>query len=86
MNDHRSDVVVTTNVSGQLEIDNLKPTETIMKNKKWITKTSFTVSAVEASTNGAVEINGKSIVHLEATTKELMSEKVLYIEGKISIY
>ena len=49
VNDHRSDVLVTTNLSGQLKVDNIKPTKTVVTSKIWKTKTSVTVSATDAT-------------------------------------
>ena len=43
VNDYRGDVLVTTNVSGQLEVNNIKPTKTVATSKRWKTKTWVTV-------------------------------------------
>ena len=86
VNDHHNNVIVTTKVTGQVEIDNLKPEATVMKDMKWVTKKLVTVSAVEASTNEAVHINGQAVIHLEPTTKELISTKFLHIEGNSFIF
>ena len=80
-NDHHADVIVRTNISGILEVDHLKPKEFLTKRKKWKTKKSLTVSAVDASTNRAVDINGQSIIHLESKTSEYLTLKVLNIKG-----
>ena len=85
VNDHHGDVIVTTNISGQLEIDNLKPTETVLKSKKWVTKKFVSVSAIEVSTNRAIDINGQSVIHLKPTTKELMPMTFLRVKGKKKI-
>ena len=68
-----------------MEIDNLKPKATVMKKMKWVTKKLVTVSAVEASTNDAVNINGQLVFHLEPTTKELTSIKFLHVKGDFEI-
>ena len=86
VNDHHGNVIVTTNVSGRMEIDNLKPKATVMKKMKWVTKKLVTVSAVEASTNESVNINGQPVFHLEPTNKELISTKFLHIKGKNFIF
>jgi hypothetical protein len=82
VNTHHGDVLVTTNVSGQLEIKHLKPSKTFLMNKKWKTTKSVTVSAADATTNRTVNINGKSVVHMEPTIKELVLMSVLFIQGK----
>ena len=81
INDHHGNVIVTTDVSGQVEIDNLKPKATVLKRMKWVTKKVVTVSAVEASTNEAVNINGQPVIHLEPTSKGLTSMKFLRIKA-----
>ena len=82
VNNYHGDVLVTTNVSGQLEIDHLKPTKTMVKSKQWKTKKWLSVSAVDATTNRTVDINEHSVIHLEPTIKKLISLNVLYIQGK----
>ena len=82
VNDHRGDVLVTTNVSGQLEVNNIKPTKTVATSKRWKTKTWVTVSAIDATTNQTVNINGQSVVKLKPTTEEFLTLKVLHIQGK----
>ena len=82
VNNYHGDVLVTTNVSGQLEIEHLKPTKKVVKSKKWKTKKWFSVSAVDATTNRTVDINEHSVIHLETTIKDLISLNVLYIQGK----
>ena len=85
VNNHNDDVLVTTNVSGLLKINYLKPAKTVVVSKKWKTKTSVTVSAIDAATNQTVNINGESLVYLEPTIKESVSLKVLHIKGKNKI-
>ena len=85
VNNHNGNVLVTTNVSGLLEINHLKPRKTVVVSKKWKTKTLVTVSAIDAATNLTVNINGESLVYLEPTIKESVSLKVLYIKGKNKI-
>ncbi|CAB4021189.1 Hypothetical predicted protein, partial [Paramuricea clavata] len=75
VNNCRGDVLVTTNVSGQLKIDHLKPTKTVVKSKRWKTKKWLSVSVVDATTNRTVDINGHSVIHLEPTIKKLISLK-----------
>ena len=87
MNDHHGDIIATTNNSGQIEIDNLKPTETVLKTKKWVTKKFVAISSIEVSGNRAIDINGHSVIHLKPTTKELRPLKTfLRIKGKNSIF
>ena len=80
-NDHNADVTVRTSISGMLEVDHLKPKEILTKGRKWKTKKSLSISAVDASTNRTVNINGQSIIHLESKTSEYLTLKVLKIEG-----
>jgi hypothetical protein len=82
VNNYHGDVLVTTNVSGQLETDHLKPTKKVVKSKQWKTKKRLSVSVVDATTNRTVVINGHLIIHLEPTIKDLISLNVLYIQGK----
>ena len=82
VNNYHGDVLVTTNVSGQLEFEHLKPTKKVVKSKQWKTKKWLSVSAVDATTNRTVDINEHSIIHLEPTIKDLISLNVLYIQGK----
>ena len=82
VNDHRGDVLVTTNVSGQLDVNYIKPMKTVAISKTWKTKTSVTVSAIDATTNQTVNINEQSVVYLEPTTEEFLSLKVLNIKGR----
>ena len=86
VNDHHSDVIVTTDISGQIEFDNFKPTETVLKTKKWVTKKFVTVSTIEVSGNLTIDINGHSVLHLKPTTKELMPMTFLRIKVKNSIF
>ena len=65
-NRHKADVIVTTNISGTLQSDYLKPGEIVVKHKNWKTKMSLSISAVEASTNRKLYINGKSVIHVES--------------------
>ncbi|CAB3992609.1 uncharacterized protein LOC113676378 [Paramuricea clavata] len=81
VNNYHGDVLVTTNVSGQLEIDHLKPTKKVVKSKKWKTKKWLSVSAVDATTNRTVDINEHSVIHLEPTIKNLIWLNVLYIQA-----
>ena len=85
VNNHNDDVFVTTNVPGLLEINHLKPGKTVVVGKKWKTKTSVTVSAIDAATNQTVNINGESLVYLEPTIEESISLNVLHVKGKNKI-
>ena len=80
-NVHDNDVIVRTNISGNLEVDYLKPKAILSKSKNLKTKTSLSVSAVDSSTGQAIEINGQSVIHLEPTTSDFMTLEVLTIRG-----
>ena len=80
-NVYNDDVIVRTNISGKLEVDYLKAKAILSKSKSWKEKTSLTVTAVDASTGQALNVNGKSVIHLESTTSEFMTLQVLAIRG-----
>ncbi|XP_028412359.1 uncharacterized protein LOC114535177 [Dendronephthya gigantea] len=80
VNNYHGDVFVTTNVSGKVEKFNLKPGNRVVKSKKWKTERSLILSAVDVSTNQTVDINGQSIIHLQSTSKERVSLRVLTIQ------
>ena len=79
-NDHKADVIVKTSISGTLQSDYLKPAEIVIKRKDWKTKKSLSISAVEASTNRKLYINGKSVIHVEST--KVVRLKVLNVQSK----
>ena len=82
VNGHRRDVLVTANLSGQLEVNRIKPTKMLSKSKIVKTRTSLTLTAIDAITNQTVNINGKSVVYLEPIIEKLLSLRVLHITGK----
>ncbi|XP_028412377.1 uncharacterized protein LOC114535195 [Dendronephthya gigantea] len=84
VNNYHGDVLVTANVSGKFAKFNLKPTNRVVKSKKWKTERSLILSAVDASTNQTVDINGQSIICLQSTSKERVSLRVLTIQAKTS--
>ncbi|XP_028399294.1 Schwann cell myelin protein-like isoform X1 [Dendronephthya gigantea] len=77
VNNYQDDVLFTTNVSGQLEKFRLKPTQTVVRVKRWKTKKTLVVRAVVAGTNQKVFINGQSVINLYPTIKEIISLNVL---------
>ena len=83
VNKYRGEVLITTNVSGRLKSFHLKPTKTVVKIRRWKTRKSLAVSAVDAGTNQIVHINGQSVVYLNPTMIELISLNVLRIQGLI---
>ena len=80
-NDYDNNVKVSTNIAGHLEIDYLKPKAILSKSKNLKTKTSLIVTAVDASTSQALNVNGQSVIHLEPTTSEFMTLQVVIIRG-----
>ncbi|XP_028408846.1 uncharacterized protein LOC114531439 [Dendronephthya gigantea] len=80
-NDYHGDVLVTINASGLLENVYMKPTETVVKNKKWKFERFVTVSAVEAGTNRVLEIDGQSVIPLKPTMEKSAVLKVLNVKA-----
>ncbi|XP_028408854.1 uncharacterized protein LOC114531441 [Dendronephthya gigantea] len=81
-NNYHTAVIVTINVSGQLEYVYLKAAETALRSKTWNTKSSLIVSAVEAGTDRALAINGQLGLHLKPTALKFLALNVLKIEEK----
>ncbi|XP_028411928.1 lysyl oxidase homolog 2-like [Dendronephthya gigantea] len=79
VNEYNSDVLVTTDVSGQLNNFNLKKGGTMLKSEVVKGKNTFSLSAVNAETEEAVHINGQPVVNLEPTSKEEMSLHLLTV-------
>ncbi|XP_028418292.1 uncharacterized protein LOC114543560 [Dendronephthya gigantea] len=82
VNIYPGDVSVTANVSDKLEKFDLKPTRRALMTKKWKTKKTLILSAVDGNTNRTVKINGQSVIRLQPTPKNrVRSLIVLIIKG-----
>lgn len=82
VNQYDSDVLVTTDASGQLESFNLKKAGTMLKSKVVKGKKTFAISAVDADTKEVVFLNGELVIYLEPTIKEEISLHLLSVTGK----
>ena len=80
------DVLIRINISGKLEVDSVKAKTFSTISKNWKTKKLLSITAVAAATKRVLYINGRSIVHLQSTTWQFLTTKVLNIRGICNFY